>query len=152
MWDDFKAFVVRGNVIDLAVAFILGAAFTTIVKSLVDDIIMPPIGLLIGGVDFTNLFVVLREGIPPGPYAALTDAEAAGAVTINYGVFINAVISFLIVVVALFLIIRSVIRAKEEEEISETRDCPYCASTISLKAMRCPNCTSDLQEAPTVTA
>jgi len=138
----------RGNVVDMAVGIIIGAAFGAIVKSLVSDIIMPPIGLLLGNVDFTNLFSVLKEGAKTaGPYASLADAQAAGAVTINYGVFINTIISFIIVGFAVFMVIRSVNRLKKEEEVPAeptTKDCPYCLTSIPIKATRCPNCTSKL--------
>ena len=148
MLKEFKEFAMRGNVVDMAVGIIIGAAFGTIVKSLVSDIIMPPIGLLLGNVDFTNLFGVLKEGTKTaGPYASLADAQTAGAVTINYGVFINTIISFIIVAFAVFMVIRSVNRLKKEEEVPAeptTKDCPYCLTSISIKATRCPNCTSKL--------
>lgn len=148
MLKEFKEFAMRGNVVDMAVGIIIGAAFGTIVKSLVSDIIMPPIGLLLGNVDFTNLFSVLKEGAKTaGPYASLADAQAAGAVTINYGVFINTIISFIIVGFAVFMVIRSVNRLKKEEKVPAeptTKDCPYCLTSISIKATRCPNCTSKL--------
>jgi large conductance mechanosensitive channel len=148
MLKEFREFAMRGNVIDMAVGIIIGGAFGTIVKSLVADVIMPPVGLLLGGVDFADLFVVLKEGTTAGPYAALADAKAAGAVTISYGLFFNAVISFLIVVFAVFLLIRSINKLKREEEVAPaeptTKECPKCFSTISIKASRCPNCTSDV--------
>jgi len=148
MLKEFKEFAMRGNVVDMAVGIIIGAAFGTIVKSLVSDIIMPPIGLLLGNVDFTNLFSVLKEGAKTaGPYASLADAQAAGAVTINYGVFINTIISFIIVAFAVFMVIRSVNRLKKKEEVPAeaiTKDCPYCLTNIPIKATRCPNCTSKL--------
>ncbi len=148
MLKEFKEFVLRGNVLDMAVGIIIGVAFGTIVKSLVDDIIMPPIGLLLGGVDFSNFFILLKAGSSPGPYTSLADVQTAGAVTINYGVFINAVVSFLIVAFALFLLIRGVNRLKRKEEAPPaeptTKECPYCLSTISIKATRCAYCTSEL--------
>ena len=148
MLRDFREFATRGNVLDLAVAFILGAAFTTIVRSFVDDIIMPPVGLLLGGVDFINLFTVLKEGTPAGPYLALADAKAAGAVTINYGQFVNAVVAFIIVAFMLFLIVRWVARLKRQQEappaLPTTRQCPECQSAIPLDARRCAFCTSQL--------
>ena len=150
MLKEFKEFTLRGNVMDMAVGIILGAAFGTIVKSLVDDVIMPPIGLLLGGVDFSNLFALLKAGSPSGPYASLADAQAAGAVTINYGLFINAIISFLIVAFVMFLLIRSVNRLKREEEAPAeptTKECPYCLSTIPIKATRCAHCASELPAA-----
>ena len=148
MFKEFKEFALRGNVVDMAVGIIIGAAFSTIVKSLVDDVIMPPIGWLLGGVDFANFFALLKAGSPPGPYASLADAQAASAVTINYGVFINAVISFLIVAFATFLLIHSINRLQKEEEAEPaeptTKECPYCLSTIPIKATRCAHCTSEL--------
>jgi large conductance mechanosensitive channel len=148
MWKEFKEFIARGSVLDLAIGVIIGAAFGAIVTSLVNDIIMPPIGLLLGKVDFANLYILLQEGTPSGPYAALADAQAAGAVTMNYGVFINAVISFLIVALVIFMLIRSVNRMRREEEPAPaaptTQECPFCRSTIPLNASRCAYCTSDL--------
>ena len=148
MGKDFKEFILRGNVVDLAVAVIIGAAFGLIVTSLVNDIIMPPIGLLLGNVDFTDLIVVLKEGAKAaGPYATLADAQAAGAVTINYGVFISRIVSFLVVAFAVFMMVRAMNRMKRPEPAAApvTKECPYCASTIAIKASRCPNCTSQLQ-------
>lgn len=150
MIKEFREFIMRGNVIDLAVGIIIGAAFTAIVSSLVADVINPLIGLITGGVNLTNLFIVLKEGATVGPYPTLEAAKAAGAVTINYGVFLNALINFLIVAFVLFLIIRSVNRLKSGLEqptptaAPTTKDCPYCYSTIPIKATRCPNCTSEL--------
>jgi large conductance mechanosensitive channel len=148
MFKQFKEFAMRGNVVDMAVGIIIGGAFGTIVKSLVSDVIMPPIGLLLGGVDFANLFIVLKGGATPGPYASLADAQAAGAVTINYGVFFNALISFLIVAFAVFLLVRGMNAMKRKEEAApppaNTKECQYCSSTIPIKAKRCPMCTSDL--------
>ncbi len=148
MFKEFKEFAMRGNVVDMAVGIIIGAAFGTIVKSLVSDVIMPPIGMLLGNVDFTNLFVVLRQGATVGPYASLADAQAAGAVSINYGVFVNTIISFVIVAFSVFLVIRSLNKLKRQEEAPPaeptTKECSYCMSTISIKATRCPNCTSQL--------
>ncbi len=148
MLKEFKAFAMRGNVVDMAVGIIIGAAFGAIVKSLVDDVIMPPIGMLMGNVDFSNLYVVLKEGAAAAaPYASLADAKKAGAVTINYGVFINSVISFMIVAFAVFMLIRSINRLKQAEApvSATTKDCPFCASAIPLKATRCPHCTSELK-------
>lgn len=145
MFDEFKKFIMRGNVMDMAVGIIIGAAFATIITSLVDDILMPPIGLLLGGVDFSNLFITLKEGVPPGPYASLTTAQEAGAVTINYGVFLNALITFLIVAFAIFLLIRWVNRLKgPAEEPATTTDCPYCLMDIPIGATRCGHCGSEL--------
>lgn len=148
MLKEFKEFAMRGNVVDMAVGIIIGGAFATIVKSLVADVIMPPIGLLLGGVDFTDLFVLLKEGSTAAPYATLAAAQEAGAVVISYGVFINAVISFIIVAFAVFLLIRSINRLRREEEAPPaaptTKDCPFCFSSVSLKATRCPHCTSEI--------
>jgi len=145
---EFKEFALRGNVVDMAVGIIIGAAFSAIVKSLVDGVIMPPIGLLLGGVDFANLFILLRAGSPAGPYTSLAGAQAAGAVTINYGVFINAVISFLIVAFVVFLLIRTINQLQKQEEAPPaeptTKECSYCLSTIPIKATRCAHCTSEL--------
>ena len=148
MLKEFKEFAMRGNVVDMAVGIVIGAAFGTIVKSFVADVLMPPIGLLMGGVDFSNLFAVVKAGDPAGPYAALADAQAAGAVTINYGMFINTVISFLIVAFAVFMVIKAMnsMKRKEEEPAAEptTKECEFCITEIPIKATRCPNCTSQL--------
>ena len=152
MLKEFKEFAMRGNVVDMAVGIIIGAAFGTIVKSLVADIIMPPIGLLLGNVDFSNLFVVLKQGATPGPYAALVDAQSAGAVTINYGMFANTVISFIIVAFSVFLLIRGINKLKRQEEAPPeeptTKECPHCLSTVPIKATRCGHCTSELSAEP----
>ncbi|MBN2227631.1 MAG: large conductance mechanosensitive channel protein MscL [candidate division Zixibacteria bacterium] len=150
MMKEFKEFAVKGNVVDMAVGIIIGAAFGTIVKSLVADVIMPPIGLLLGNVDFSNLFIVLKNGADgAAAYASLADAQAAGAVTLNYGMFINTIISFLIVAFAVFMLIRNVNRLKRKEEAPApaptTKDCPFCLTAIPIKAVRCPNCTSNLE-------
>lgn len=133
---------------DLAVGIVIGAAFTAIVNSLVNDILMPFIGWLLGGRDFSNLFAVLRQGSSPGPYGTLAEAAEAGAITINYGLFINSIIIFIIVAVTLFFIIKGInsLRRKEEKEPSQetSKKCPYCQSVINIEAVRCPNCTSDL--------
>ncbi len=153
MWKEFREFAMRGNVIDMAVGIIIGAAFGTIVKSLVADIIMPPIGLLLGNVDFTNLFAVIKEGtVAPGPYATVDAATKAGAVTINYGIFINTLISFLIIAFAIFMVVKSInnLKKKQEEippEAPTTKNCPYCLEKISLSATRCSHCTSELPAA-----
>jgi large conductance mechanosensitive channel len=145
MLKEFKAFVLRGNVLDLAVGIIIGAAFGTIVKSLVDDVIMPPIGLALGGVDFANLFLLLKPGPKgPPPYATLAEAQSAGAVTVNYGTFINNVVTFLIVAFVIFLIVRMANRLRPPEAVA-ARDCPYCRMSIPLSAVRCPHCTSELK-------
>lgn len=149
MWSDFKAFIMRGNVLDLAVAVVIGAAFGTVVKSLVDDIIMPPIGLVLGHVDFSNMYALLKPGVKVGPpYASLADAKAAGAVTLNYGTFINDVIGFVIVALAIFLVIRAANKVyRRPVPTTTTRPCPYCATDIPLAATRCPHCTSELKAA-----
>jgi large conductance mechanosensitive channel len=148
MLKDFKEFAMRGNVVDMAVGIIIGAAFGTIVNTLVNDIIMPPIGLLLGKVDFANLFILLQSGQTPGPYVSLADAKAAGAVTMNYGVFVNALISFVIVAFVLFLIIKGMNQMRRQEAPAPaeptTKDCPYCLSQVPVKATRCAFCTSDL--------
>lgn len=149
MFAEFKKFAMRGNLIDMAVGIILGSAFGAIIKSLVNDIIMPPIGLLFGNVDFTNLYFLLRAGEIPGPYASLAAAQDAGAVTLNYGVFINVTITFIIVAFAMFLLIRSINQLQTKEAETQpaeptTKECPYCFSEISIKAVRCPYCTSEL--------
>jgi large conductance mechanosensitive channel len=153
MLQDFKAFIMRGNVIDMAVGIIIGIAFGAVVNSVVKDIIMPPIGLALGNVDFTNLFVVLKEGLIPGPYASLADAQAAGAVSINYGLFIITVVNLVIIAaVVFFLIVRPVARMQARKKAEEpaapiTKECPYCATSIPVNASRCPNCTSELKMA-----
>lgn len=150
MLKEFKAFIMRGNVLDLAVGIIIGAAFGTIVKSLVDDVIMPPIGLALGNVDFSNLYVLLKEGVKAAPpYASLADAKAAGAVTLNYGLFINNLVTFVIVAFAIFLVVRAANRLRPPEAAAapNTRDCPYCRMPIPVAATRCPQCTSDLRAA-----
>ena len=147
---DFKQFALRGNVIDMAVGIIIGAAFGAIVKSLVDDVLMPPIGLLLGGMDFADLFVLLKSGSPPPPYLSLADVRAAGAVTLNYGLLINTLVNFLAVAAGMFILVRSLNRLKREEEPAPaepvTKECPFCLSTIPAKAIRCPHCTARLQE------
>lgn len=149
MLKEFKEFALKGNVIDMAVGIIIGAAFGSIVTSLVSDVIMPPIGLLLGKVDFSNLFVVLSSGKVPGPYSSLADAKAAGAVTLNYGLFVNTIISFAIISFAIFLLIKNIKRLKRLEEtppaVPTTRECPFCLSTIPIKAVKCSHCTSKLQ-------
>ena len=151
MLREFKEFAMRGNVLDLAVGIVIGAAFSTIVKSLVDDMLMPPIGLLLGKVDFSNLFLVLKRGNPAGPYASLAAAKAAGAVSINYGAFVTTIINFLIVAFAVFLLVRGVNKLRRQAEAPPaaptTKECPYCLSTIPSNAIRCAHCTSELQAA-----
>lgn len=149
MLKEFKEFAMRGNVVDMAVGIIVGAAFGTIVNSLVNDIIMPPIGLLLGNIDFSNLFIVLKEGTTPAPYVSIAAAKNAGAVTLNIGVFINTIISFIIVSFSVFLLVRSVNRFKKQADAAATspttKECPYCLSVIPIKAVRCAHCTSDLK-------
>lgn len=152
MFKDFREFVMRGNVVDMAVGIIIGVAFGAVVKSLVADVIMPPIGLLLGNVDFSNLFIILKAGKVAGPYVSLASARSAGAVTLNFGVFINTIISFVIVAFSVFILVRGINRMRREKEepppIPDTKECPYCLSEIPLKASRCPHCTSELGAAP----
>ena len=149
MLKEFREFAMRGNVIDMAVGIIIGAAFGTIVNSLVQDVIMPPIGLLLGNVDFSNIFVVLKEGRVAGPYASVAAAKSAGAISINFGVFVNTIISFIIVAFAVFLLVRTINKLRRQGEAPPaapaTKDCIYCFSKIPIKATRCPNCTSELK-------
>jgi len=150
MIKEFKEFAVKGNVIDMAVGIVIGAAFGTIVKSLVADVIMPPVGLLLGNVDFSNLFLVLKSGTDgASTFANLAEAQAAGAVTLNYGLFVNSVVSFLIVSFAIFMVIKNINRLKKEKPAPAaeptTKNCPHCCSTIHIQAVKCPNCTSILQ-------
>lgn len=147
MLKEFKEFISKGSVMDLAVGVIIGGAFSKIVSSLVDDIIMPLVGLLLGGADISNYFVTLDGG----KYATLAEAQEAGAATLNYGVFLNRIIDFLIIAFVLFLIIKSINKARaltkkpEAEAAPTTKECPYCKSTIDINATRCPNCTSELK-------
>jgi large conductance mechanosensitive channel len=151
MLKEFKEFAMRGNVVDMAVGIIIGAAFGTIVNSFVQDVIMPPIGLLLGNIDFSNLFLVLKDGKVAGPYATVAVAKAAGAVSINMGIFINTVISFILVALAVFLLVKTINKLKRQGEVPPavptTKECTYCLSTIPIKATRCPNCTSELKGA-----
>ena len=148
MLQEFKKFIMRGNVMDMAVGIIVGTAFTSIVRSLVDDVIMPPLGLLLGNVDFSNLYILLHQGDPAGPYLTLADAQSAGAVTLNYGLFTNTILSFLIIAFVVFLLVRFINNLHREGEkpapAPTTKECPQCFTTIPLKAHRCPNCTSEL--------
>ena len=151
IFSEFKKFAMRGNVLDMAVGVIIGAAFGKIVDSLVKEIIMPPLGLLISKVDFTNMYFLIKEGTSPAPYVSLDAAKAAGAVTINIGLFLNAVISFAIVAFAVFMLITLVnkLDKKKTDEAPAaptTKKCPYCCSDIPLDAVKCPHCTSDLKE------
>jgi large conductance mechanosensitive channel len=144
MFKEFREFAMRGNVLDMAVGIIIGVTFGAIVTSLVNDIIMPPIGFALGRIDFSNLFVNLSGG----SYASLSAAEEAGAVTINYGAFINTVVNFIIVAFVLFLVVRSMNKLRRKEETPAeptTKDCPFCLTQISIKATRCPHCTSQLE-------
>lgn len=151
MLKEFREFAVRGNVVDMAVGIVVGTAFGVIAKSLVSDVIMPPIGIILGGVDFKNFFIVLKEGAVAGPYATLEAAGQAGAATLNYGAFINTVVSFLIVALAMFFVVRAMNRLKRRHEAPAaaptTRECPYCLSSIPLKATRCAYCTAELKAA-----
>ena len=150
MLKEFKEFAMRGNVVDMAVGIVIGGAFGTIVKSLVDDVLMPPIGLLLGGVDFSDFFVVLKEGAKAAaPYHTLADAKAAGAVTLNLGLFVNSVISFTIVAFALFMVVKAMnqLRMEKKSDVQAeptTKSCPRCCSDIPVQATRCPHCTSEL--------
>jgi large conductance mechanosensitive channel len=150
MLKDFKAFIMRGNVVDMAIGIIIGVAFGAIINSLVKDVIMPPIGLGLGKIDFSNLAVVLKQGTIPGPYASLAAAQAVGAVTLNYGLFINTIINFIIIaLVVFFFIVRPIARMQApkravEPAASTTKECPFCYTNIPIKATRCPNCTSPL--------
>lgn len=148
MLKEFRKFAMRGNVVDLAVGLVLGVAFGDIVKSLVDDVIMPPIGLLLGNVDFSNLLLVLKAGSPAGPYLTAAEASEAGAVAISYGQFINSVVNFVIVAFAMFLLVRGInrLQSQPEQDAEEpmTKKCPYCFTLIPIDATRCPNCTSKL--------
>jgi len=151
MLKEFKEFAVKGNVVDMAVGIIIGAAFTSVVQSLVKDILMPPLGLLMGGVDFSDFFIVLKDGSIPPPYATIAAAKEAGAVTLSYGAFLNTLISFVIVAFAVFILIRYINRLKQPEEkpepvTSSIKKCAYCFSDIPVKATRCPHCTSELKD------
>ncbi len=151
MWRDFRNFITRGNVLDMALGIIIGAAFGTIVNSLVRDVIMPPVGWALGNVDFSNLFVVVRGGKTPGPYTSLAEAQAPGAVSSNYGMFVNTIVSFIIVAVAVFFVVRLAQRVRQRFEVQKeaptavTKDCPYCLSKIHKDAKRCAFCTSEVQ-------
>lgn len=155
--EDFKKFALRGNLVDLAIGFTVGAAFSTVAKSLVDDIIMPPIGMVLGNADFSDLFVVLADGDKAAPpYSTLKDAQTAGAVTLNYGQFVNHVVALLLVALAMFLLIRLINRIDDQLDDywgtepnaapPSTKKCKYCRTAIDYQATRCPNCTSELPE------
>jgi large conductance mechanosensitive channel len=143
MLKEFREFAMRGNVVDMAVGIIIGAAFGSIVKSVVDDVIMPPIGLLLGNVDFSNLFITLKQGAAAGPYATL-----AGAVTLNYGAFFNTIVSFVIVAFSVFLLVKGMNQLKRQQAAAPaaptTKECPHCLSTIPIKAKKCAHCTSQV--------
>ena len=147
MLKEFKDFAMKGNVMDMAIGIIIGAAFGKIVSSFVADVLMPPLGLLMGGVDFTNKFLTLRGGT----FETLDAAKKAGAVTMNYGVFVNTLIDFLIIAFAIFIMVKQINRMKRQPEAAppppNTKDCPYCLSTVPVKATRCAHCTSDLKAA-----
>jgi large conductance mechanosensitive channel len=149
MFKEFKEFAMKGNMVDMAVGIVIGAAFGSIISSLVADMIMPPIGLLLGNVDFSNLFILMKEGKVPGPYDSLAIAKAGGAVTLNYGVFINTIMSFLIIAFSVFLIVRNINKLRRQEETPlaapATKECPFCLSIVPLKALRCAHCTSELK-------
>jgi large conductance mechanosensitive channel len=147
MLKEFKEFAIKGDAIDLAVGVVIGAAFGAIVKSLVDDMIMPLVSLLTGRVDFVNLFAVLSDGKTPGPYATLAAAKAAGAATLNYGQFINAIVTFVLIAFAVFVMVRAInrFRRKPVEAEPNTRPCPRCLTEVPKAATRCPACTSDLE-------
>ncbi|UCD47315.1 MAG: large conductance mechanosensitive channel protein MscL [Deltaproteobacteria bacterium] len=151
MLKEFKEFAVKGNMVDMAVGIVIGAAFGGIIKSLVADVLMPPIGLLLGNVDFSNLFLVLKEGGTPGPFATIDAAKEAGAVTLNYGLFVNTIVNFLIIAFSIFFVVRAINRAKRQEEAPPaeptTKDCPHCLSTIPIQAKKCGHCTSELKAA-----
>jgi large conductance mechanosensitive channel len=160
MFERLKSFLLRGNLIDLAVGFTVGAAFGTVARSVVDDLVMPPISLLLGPVQLSNMYVLLKPGVDtPPPYTTLADAQAAGAVTLNYGLFINNVLTFLVIGVSVFLIVQFVQGLEKqlaekgapeegpEEQAPTDKKCPYCKTTIPYEAIRCPNCTTHLDEA-----
>ena len=148
---EFREFAVKGNVVDMAVGIIIGGAFGTVVKSFVDDVMMPPLGLLVGDVDFQDLFITLRRGATAGPYETLATAKEAGAVTLNVGMFVNAAVSFTIVAFAVFLLIKAINRLKRQEAAAppppSAKECPHCFTEIPIKAKRCPHCTSELAAA-----
>jgi large conductance mechanosensitive channel len=146
VFKEFKEFASKGNMLDLAVGVIIGGSFGAIISSLVNDVIMPPIGMLLGNIDFANLHMTLKQGEPAGPYPTVAEAHKAGAVTLNYGAFINAIVTFLIVAFVVFMVVRAVNRMRREEPAAAptTKDCPFCLSSIALGAKRCPHCTSEI--------
>jgi large conductance mechanosensitive channel len=145
---DFREFAMRGNAIDMAVGIVIGTAFGAISKSLVADVIMPPFGLLLGGRDFSKYFIVLKQGTPPGPYHSMTAAQAAHAVTLNYGSFIGTIITFVVIALSIFVLLRQMNKLKRKPQdvpaSPTTKDCPHCCTSIPIKASRCPACTSEL--------
>lgn len=149
MLKEFQEFAVKGNVVDMAVGVMIGAAFSSVVKSVVDDLLMPPIGLIAGDLDFSQYYVVLREGATAGPYTTVAAAKEAGAVLLTYGQFINATVNFLIVAFALFFVVRWINRLKRPDtpDAPRTKACPHCKSAIHKDATRCPQCTSELAAA-----
>ena len=150
MFKEFKEFAMRGSVLEMAIGVIIGSSFGVIVKSIVDDIIMPPVGLLLGNVDFTNLFITLKSGANSSVYSTLADAKAAGAVTLNYGIFINSVISFIIVAFAVFMLVKGVNKLQKNQvslpTVTKTKKCVYCLSKVPVKAIKCAYCTSTLDK------
>ena len=146
MLKEFKEFAVKGNVVDMAVGIMIGAAFSSVVKSIVDDLIMPPVSLLTGGLNFADKFLVLRAGTPPGPYASLVQAKTAGATVVAYGQFINSMVSLLIIAAVLFVLVRWInrLRRPDTPPAPTTKSCDHCKSVIHLAATRCPHCTSEL--------
>ncbi len=146
MLQEFREFAIKGNVVDMAVGIIIGAAFTTVVKSLVDDVLMPPLGLVSGGIDFAEMFLVLRPGVPSGPYATLSEARASGATIVAYGNFVNTVVGLLLVSGSLFLLVRWInrLRRPDTPPAPRSRACPFCKSHIDKTATRCAHCTSNL--------
>ena len=149
MWKEFKEFAIKGNAVDLAVGVIIGAAFGGIINSLVKDILMPPVGLLTGGLDFSNKFLILKAAPGGGSFNTPAEAAKAGAVTWNYGNFITLVINFIIVAVCIFLVVKAMNKLKRPSPGAEpvSKECPACAMTIPIKATRCPHCTSQLSQA-----
>jgi large conductance mechanosensitive channel len=145
MLKEFKEFALKGNMVDLAIGVIIGTAFGGVVTSLVKDIIMPPIGALLGGADFSNLFWVIKEGTTAGPYNTVAAAAEAGAATLNYGAFINVIIAFVIVALVIFMLVKAMNKMRKvEEEAVTTKECPFCKSEIALAATKCPACTSEV--------
>lgn len=147
MLKEFKEFALKGSLIDMAVGIVLGVAFGALINSFVKDVLMPPLGLFLNS-DFSNLFIVLREGATPGPYATLEAARQAAAITLNYGLFINFLVNFLIIAFAMFLLLSYIVMRKKEAKAPEaaTKECPWCLSTVPVNARRCSHCTSNLEE------